>query len=641
MLRRLAAVLAVAFIVMCVVSPTAAQSRSVFWRQWNVRIDNVDTTNNQFNVAEIYTIDFTGTFRFGSVVIPYTNLEDIRNIQVSQGSQRLTESCSENPGTFCTSNTGDGLSITYYFNQPITNGSADFTIRYTVVGALRIYEGGDQLWWTAVPADHYGFSIGSSTIVVQLPTGYAPREGIDPVETYGAPAVINVNSTTVTAKSNGQLGGDDYFEIRVQYPHDPAARVPAWQGTFDQERVYEETTKPLIDLGLIALSVLLLIGGSMGVYALWYSRGRDPKVGPVPEFLTEPPTDLPPAVVGTLLDERADMRDVISTIIDLAHRGYIVMEETQTEGLFGMKNTTFTFKRTDKPTNDLRPFESRMVNALFSNGRMERSLDSLTNQFYTYVPQLQNDLYQALVSDGLFTTSPQSTRTTWGVLGGLLLSAAFVFGFFVVGLAEDISGAIACLPFSVGFVGVLALIIGQHMPAKTRKGAEDAAKWSAFRQYLYNLDKYGSVEEAAQHFDDYLSFAIAFGIDRAWVRRFSHLQTVPVPTWYYPYWYGRGYVAGTPVRPSGFGGAGGLNPGDLAHAGGRGGLDDISGGMSRGLESISDGLSNMLNSASRAMTSRPQQTSGGSGRWSSGGRSWSGGGGGGGGSSGGGSRGFG
>jgi hypothetical protein len=97
---------------------------------------------------------------------------------------------------------------------------------------------------------------------------------------------------------------------------------------------------------------------------------------------------------------------------------------------------------------------------------------------------------------------------------------------------EDIS-AIACLPFSVGFVGVLALIIGQHMPAKTRKGAEDAAKWSAFRQYLYNLDKYGSVEEAAQHFDDYLSFAIAFGIDRAWVRRFSHLQP-HVLTWYYP-----------------------------------------------------------------------------------------------------------
>jgi hypothetical protein len=622
---------------MCVVSPAAAQSKSVFWRQWDVKIDNVDTKNNQFDVTELYNMDFTGTFRFGSAVIPYTNLEDIRNILVSENGSPLRGSCSQQQGTFCAETDGDNLSITYYFTQPISNGSAQFAIQYTVVGALRSYTGGDQLWWTAIPADHYGFSIGSSTITVQMPPGFAPREGVDPVETYGAPADVSVKGTTITATAKDELGGDDYFEIRVQYPHDPAARVPGWQANFDQQR----TTQPLIDLGLIALSVLLLIGGSMGVYALWYTRGRDPKVGPVPEFLTEPPTDLPPAVVGTLLDERADLRDVISTIVDLAHRGYIVMEETQTEGLFGMKNSTFTFKRTDKPATDLRPFEARMVNALFSNGRMERTLDSLTNHFYTYIPQLQNDLYKALVDEGLFTTSPQSTRATWSVLGGLLLGAAFLFGFFGYGLTDGISGAVACLPFSVGLVGVLALIVGQHMPAKTRKGAEDAAKWSAFRQYLYNLDKYGSVEEAAQHFDDYLSYAVAFGIDRAWVRRFSQLQSVPVPTWYYPYWYRRGYVAGTPVRPSGFGGAGGINPGDLAHAGGHGGLDDISGGMSRGLESISDGLSNMLNSASRAMTSRPQQTSGGSGRWSSGGRSWSGGGGGGGGSSGGGSRGFG
>lgn len=637
---RLIVVYALAFLILGVAAPASAQSRSVFWRQWDVRIDNVDTTDNRFDVAELYTIDFSGTFRFGSVVIPYTNLEDISNIQVFQNGQSLRSSCSEQSGTFCTSNDGGELSITYYFIQPITDDSSRFEIQYTVLGALRIYEGGDQLWWTAVPAEHFGFSIGSSTITVEMPPGYAPREGVDPVETYGAPADVDVQGTTITATAQESLGGDDYFEIRVQYPHNSDARVPSWQSDFDEQRLYDETTKPLIDLGLIALSLLLLIGGLMAVYGLWYTRGRDPKVGPVPEYLSEPPSDLPPAVVGTLLDEQADLRDIISTIIDLARRGYIVMEETQTEGLFGMKSTSFLFKRTDKPVNDLQPFETRMVNALFSSGRMERSLDSLTNNFYPYIPQLQNELYQHLLQAGLFTTSPQATRTTWSTLGGLLLGAAILFVIFGFDLVSDISGAIACLPFSVGAVGVLALIVGQHMPAKTRGGAEEAAKWNAFREYLRNLDKYDSVEEAAKHFDDYLAYAIAFGIDRSWVRRFSQIQNVPIPTWYYPYWYPRPYVAGTPVHPPTFS-AGGVGPGDLARAGGGGSLDDISGGMSRGLESISDGLSNMLNSASRAMTSRPQQSSGGSGRWSSGGRSWSGGGFGGGGSSGGGSRGFG
>src|SRR5690606_6637417 len=102
------------------------------------------------------------------------------------------------------------------------------------------------------------------------PSGYAPREGVDPVETYGAPAEVDVRGTTITATASG-LSGDDYLEIRAQFPHNPNARTPRWQATFDQQRLYEETTKPLVDLGVIALSLLIAIGGLMALYALWYT----------------------------------------------------------------------------------------------------------------------------------------------------------------------------------------------------------------------------------------------------------------------------------------------------------------------------------------------------------------------------------
>lgn len=623
--------------------PAGAQSRSVFWERWDVLIDNVDTATNRFDVTESYQIDFSGTFQFGSAVIPYANVENITGVRVYQGGEALRESCSGQRGTYCAERTSDGLSITYNFFQPISDSSEQFEIRYTVVGGLRSYEGGDQLWWTAVPSDHYGFSIGRSTVRVELPQGYAPREGIDPVETYGAAARVNVQGTMVTAESLGRLGGDDYFEIRVQYPHNPNARRAAWQTDFDQQRLYEERTQPLVNIGLIALSLLLLIGGLMGVYALWYSRGRDPKVGPVPEYLSEPPDNLPPAMVGTLLDEQADLRDIISTLIDLARRGYLVMEESQEAGFFGIGfKREFTFKRTDKPLDDLRSFERGFIKYFFSN-RMERSLESLRNTFYSAIPRLQHELYEAIVAEGLFSSSPQSVRSMWQGLGLVLIVLAFFGTFAGAGLVESIGGALICIPFSLGTVGVAALMVGRHMPAKTRKGAEDAAKWNAFREYIRNLDKYSDVQEAVQHFDDYLAYAIAFGVDRAWLRRFSEVTNVPVPPWYWPTYrgghWGRGYTAGSPW-PGQAGGSG--LPGELARAGDGGfSLDDVSGDIAGGLESISSGLSNMLESASRAMTSRPQQTSGSSGRWSSGGRSWSGGGFGGGGSSGGGSRGFG
>ncbi len=49
MLRKLAAVISV--LLLLGVSAAAAQdNRTVFWQRWDVKIDNVDTTNNQFDV---------------------------------------------------------------------------------------------------------------------------------------------------------------------------------------------------------------------------------------------------------------------------------------------------------------------------------------------------------------------------------------------------------------------------------------------------------------------------------------------------------------------------------------------------------------------------------------------------------------
>ncbi|MCI0350975.1 MAG: DUF2207 domain-containing protein, partial [Acidobacteriales bacterium] len=414
-----------------------------------------------------------------------------------------------------------------------------FRLEYTVIGGLRIYVGGDQLWWTAIPEEHFGFPIGSSQITVQLPPGFAPREGVDPIETFGAPADVKVNGTTIAAQATEPIGGEGFFEIRAQYPHDPNAHIPVWQQDFDRQRDYEENVQPVVNLGLAAIAFLIGLGGPFLIFALWYTRGRDPQVGPVPQYLTEPPSNLPPAVVGTLLDERADLRDVMSTIIDLAHRGYLAMEEERKEGMFGIGSTSgFTFKRTDKPATDLRGFEQRIINSVFGSNRMERTLESLRNNFYTAIPQLQAELYEELVREGLFTAKPSSTRMFWGFIGSVILGIAALAFFFGMSLAESLSPALLCIPVALGATGIMAFVVGQHMPAKTRQGAEDTAKWNAFREYIRNLDKYGNLQEAAEHFDDYLAYAIAFDVDRSWVRRFSQVENVPIPPWYFPTYYG-------------------------------------------------------------------------------------------------------
>jgi uncharacterized membrane protein len=616
---------------------TFAQTKTVFWEEWNVEIDNIDTTTNSFQVREIYYVTFTGTFRFGSRVIPANNLElPLRDVQVFENGSPLRPSCSQATGTVCVQQVQEGMSITYYFNSPITNAKQWFEIRYTVSGALRVYEEGDQIWWMAIPSDHYGFPIGQSTVTVELPAEYDPH-AIGPYTTYGAPTDIRIDGNTVKARATEQITGNEYLEIRVQYPHNPNARKASWQDEFDDRRDFEENVKPILDVGMIALGLLLSIGGPLSMLRLWYSRGRDPEIGPVPEYLSEPPSDLPPAVVGALVDERADLRDVLSTLIDLGRRGYLVIEEEHTKGFFGLGGgSEFTFKRTDKPVTDLQRFEKRILQKVFA-GKLERTMESMKNKFYKYIPKLQADLYDELVKHELFTSKPGPTRSLYGGIGGAILVGAFVLGMALISLVEEYSGTVLCIPISLGITGLAVSVVGQYMPSKTRKGAEEAAKWNAFEKYLKDLNK-RDLETVAPHFEDYLPYAIAFGIDRTWIRQMSHVSTVGVPTWYYPTYrggyYGRGYRAGTPLSRN-FGGglpsASDVLPGDLARA--SGGFDGLAGDFSNSLNSISDGLTNMLNSASRTLNSRPSSSSSGGG--------FSGGGFSGGGSSGGGSSGFG
>lgn len=631
---RLRLTFLVALLALILAIPAQAQTRSVFWNQWDVTITDFDLVDNAFTVREIYEVQFNGTFRFGTAAIPMARLDAIRDVMVYQDGQSLRLNCNQQPGTFCVQRTPSDLEIVYYFNQPITNGVGNFIIEYRVEGALRVYEDGDQLWWTAVPQDKFGFAVGSSMVTVELPAEFAPRPD-DPVATYGIDSQLSVDGAMIVATVADGIGANEYLEIRVQFPHSGELRQPGWQSAFDSRRAFEENWKPLVDLLFIALGFLTAIGGPIGSYVLWYTRGRDPKIGPVPKYLSEPPSDLPAAIVGALVDEKADTRDIISTLVDLAQRGYLVFEETQESGLFGLSRTSkFTFKRTDKPVDDLRHYERKMLAHIFTGLQMERTLDSLQNRFYAYLPGLKKELYEELVKEKFFDESPNKTRNRYTGIGALILVASMIAGFFGAGLAESFTETVMILPFTIGIGAVALIIAGNYMPTKTQLGAEEAAKWDAFREYIRNLERYDDAEGVADKFDKYLPYAVAFGIDREWIRRFSRIPTTPMPTWYFPTYRGGrfsgGYTAGTPLRPSSGGGS--IMP-DVARAGGSGGLDSMGRGLSGGLESVSSGLSQMLESASRTLTSSPS-SSGGGGGWSGGGSS-------GGGSSGGGSRGFG
>jgi uncharacterized membrane protein YgcG len=609
-------------------SVAAQDGRSLRWDRYDVTIDEIDTAANRFRVTETYLITVeTGPFSFGFAEIPQGRLDRITGVEVFENRSPLRASCAGAAGTFCARDEGDTFTIQYYFTSPMRTGERrEFTIRYTVYGALRSYEQGDQLYWVAVPGD-LSFPVLASTVRVIMPADRPPQL----VASYPDTWAQRVDGNTVTWQSPGRLPRGQAFEVRVQYEHDPAMKKPSWQAAYDRERAYKDKWQPLVSLLILALSALMSIGGVLFVVVRYQSRGRDPQALVVPEYLTDPPSEERPGIVGVLLDERADMKDIMATLLDLARRGYVVIEQEEKGGLAGMFGSSeFTFHRTGEISADLRPFEQSLLRGLFPGDRDKTTLSQLRNKFYKHIPTIKKQMYDELVQQGYFKRSPETTRALW-TWGGVALIAVAAVTFWLSLAATLISPVIMCLPLSVGVIGLSMAIVGQFMPAKTVKGAQEAAQWRAFRRYLDNLENYGGVQEAAQKFELALPYAVAFGIQSELVRKLTPALT-SMPGWYFPTYMGGpwqgGYRPGQPVRPWGPQ-SGGM--GDFS-LGGPGGLGDMNRSLTDGLNAMSKGLTQMLNDASRVLSSTPQSS--GSGGFSGGGR-------GGGGGSGGGSRGFG
>jgi len=608
-----------------------AQDQSLFWQRYDVNI--TVQPNSDILVEEIQQINFTsGSFHFGFAAIPTDRLERITDVSVAeviQGAERAYTAGSTGTYGFTTANNKGNLEITWYF-PPTRNSTHTYILRYRVVGGLRIYPAGDQLWWKAIAPDH-NFPIGASRVTVTLPATF-PQDQLQ-IASYGAAATSSVNPRGQVIFDAQNIPASTELEVRVQFPHGVVqANPPAWQAAFDRQ----QALGPILTVVFGALGFVFLIGGLLAVYLLWYNRGRDRPAQLVPEVISEPPSQLPAGIVGTLVDEHADVKDIIASIIDLAHRGALRMEEQKKEGFLGIgSGSDFVFHLQDE-SKAVRPFEKTLIGKLFGHGGSERRLSDLRQKFYTAIPELQGELYQEVVQEGFFPSSPQSTRNRWSLLGVLGLIVAAGLAFMMEALLGSFSPWAGCPGAALAAAMIGLIIVGRAMPRKTPQGAEETAKWLAFKRYLETIEKHADLQAVKDKFDAYLPYAVAFGLERRLISQFAAVDA-PAPAWWGPVFV-PGYGYPLPGHPGG--GAhpvAGGPPGPLAgEKGGAPSLAGMSQSIGASLASMSTGLGTLLSSAGTVLTSTPPTSSSGHG-----GGGWSGGGFGGGGGGGGGSRGFG
>jgi len=615
---------------------TRGQEKMVEWKRMDVAIRvHQDGT---FTVTETMALRFIGgPFHRGTRDLPLKYVVDYRDFRVWDPEAEYRPispgTPSPPPYTFWVERLEDLYRVRWFY-PPVVSAPRTFHLGYRVIGGLRYYPEGDQLWWKVIPPDRT-IPVEEGTFTVTVPvsiTRYALYYGDTPVHSD----VRFLAPNRIVFRTPDPVPPHTAVEVRVQWAHGHIAGGPApWQEEADKLQAQKEalerwnrTWRPVLNLFFIALGLLILVLGSAGIYLLWYTRGRDAPTTIYASYLPEPPSDVPPGLVGALLDERVDVEDILATILDLARRGVLDIAEVDTG--WG-KDFLFRLKQSD--LSNLRPFERRVVDALFADGTEQR-LSALRHRFYAHIPIIQSAMYREMVERGWFAEEPNRVRRLYTFLAYGLF---FLAGFFVVVVAPVLShraDTAICPGLALFLPALLLLVIAHHMPRKTRKGAEEAAKWRAFRQYLKNLDTLSQAERAEELLNRYLPYAVAMGVQQTFLRKFeSALQKAgQPPVW--PQWYSPSpeWVPGSGSSPS----HGGTRP--PGHASPSpvsppfGDLSDLSQSMGGGLSSLSRSLGSMLSSASSTLTSRPSGGGGGGG-WSGGG-GFSGGGGGGGGGAG-------
>ena len=251
-----------------------------------------------------------------------------------------------------------------------------------------------------------------------------------------------------------------------------------------------------------------------------------------------PPDGLRPGQVGTLMDEVANPLDVTATVVDLAVRGYLRIEEIPKKWIFGKPD--WRLVKLKEPDDELLRYEKVLLDGVFEDGN-EVELSGLKKQFVARLQKVQEALYADMVKRRWFPERPDKVRQRWVVRGVLLL----MLGAGLTWLAAS-KTHYGLVPIPIVLAGLLLLLGANRMPRRTAKGTGMVRRLRGFQTYIETAEaREMQFQERENIFSKYLPYAVVFGATEKWAAAFAGLDDRPPDTTW--------YVGSQPFSMSSFG----------------------------------------------------------------------------------------
>lgn len=521
----------------CLSSQQALADKS--YRMDDVTISADLASDGSMSVSEARTYRFRGRFKHAYRTFRLDDRIEYEDFRVSEDGQAFELSDSREPGTYTVTVDDGEVEVRWYYRAH--NEARTFTIDYRVDGAVKRHDDAAVLYYKFV-GEGFRKSTGNLSITVNPPEPVSQWDvqqwAHGPL--WGHSATSDGGVVTATCEN---LPRKQFFELRILYPVDLFADAPeipsyvvgeilreekAWAEAADRKREEARADAAALKerqkIGAWALPLLVVLAGWWFVLIV-RRYGARPSVPEVPSSSGEIPDDLPPAMVGYLLNSRnVPPSTLMATLMDLASRGFLEFREEHElgKGFMGKEKwTTRHFWVLDRThfadqAHGLTSYEEMLIRFVFEELPQEPSTDpdrtivdqaafkQKKSKVRSFFRKWSAEVKESAKAHDFFDQDSFKGRNQGMMLGsGLLVLSLVLIPVFQV---QVLITGIAAVAMVLGSIGIV------H---PTRKGMIQIRQWKSLRSYLKDR---GFASDPSQRVLDligpYFIYGVALGLNK-------------------------------------------------------------------------------------------------------------------------------
>jgi uncharacterized membrane protein len=483
---------------------------------------NQDTT---VDVEERQTYEFVGEYYQGWRNIPRKGVDEITNVTVidaatgqplEYSTKRLDKTKPESWGKYTTYSDDGETIIEWYYDAKDTTRT--WILKYKLLGSIAFYKDHDELYWNIF--SDFDVPVNKVSAKIILPGAI----------TATSSSLYTTNSHDYTFTSDAQSYTATVAAIE---PHEAVTFAVGWQKGLVDESAYRswfyKRVSPLVAGVMILLASI--------VFSILYWRRQEyvyrGKGTVIPQY--EPPKHLPPAMAEVAARGSVSSKAWSATVVDLAVRGYVVIDEVESDGIFGwFKSKDYKVKRTAKSTEDLREYEQEFVSALFddsdtfSTKELSKS-PTKQHKLVLKISKITDRLYKDTeVETDAYTVDPKSLllrkKAGWAVFFAPFVAVA---SFLITDSVFWFLGTLLCT-----FAAALVVYVVKIRPQLNRTGHILREEWAGFKLFLSVTGRDRMQNLTPDMFEKYLPYAMMFGVEKKWAEAFKDIS-LPPPNWYH------------------------------------------------------------------------------------------------------------